>query len=104
MDVYTLMAKRDQIKMISSGIINDDDVRLREENKQECIQSAASIEEQSLSDKDREVMNQILGHVTKAKIYGRAGEKHVYTGNNQKVYISDAVSIYLVKNEGFSIR
>ena len=102
LDIYDEMMKRDQIKMVKAELISEDEAQLRKENKQECIDSSQSLQESELSEKDKEDLDIALS-VPTPKIYGRAGEQHVYISANKKKYISDELSAHLQKNEGFRV-
>ncbi len=101
-DIYDEMMKRDQIKMVKAELVDEDEVRLRKENVDECIESSAAIEEQSLSEKDQVDLQNVIKAPT-PKIYGRSEEQHIYLSPNKKKYISDALSAHLQKHEGFRV-
>jgi hypothetical protein len=109
LDLYNWASKRDQIKFVKSGFVDDNLVKLVHLNKQECQQSVESFEPvNELSSEEKVHLDKILkAYADPSKkltqsIYGRAGECFVYIDHNVEFYITDQLAAYLRDNKGFS--
>lgn len=95
---------RDMKKLVEAGFIEGDINRLNAINKSECKESAkAAGRKENLTEQEVSQLEQAIDKNVYRKVYGRKGEIYVYIGDNEKLYISDNVSKYLLENEGFTV-
>ena len=106
--IYDKANKRDRIKFVKAGLIEGDEKKLKEENKEECKASLKEIETgNELSGEDKKNLNTILESFNKPdctrerKVYGRKAQALVYVGQNTELRISDELAEHLLKNCGF---
>ena len=103
-DIFDNASTRDKKKFVKAGLIEADINRLNAINKSECKVSAkAAGEKETLSEQELSQLKQAIEKNVYQKVYGRKEELYVYTGPNEKLYISDNVSKYLLENEGFNV-
>jgi hypothetical protein len=103
-DLYDNSSTRDKKKYVEAGLIQGDINKLSAINISECKESAkAAGMKDNLTKEERIQLQDALEKNVYQKVYGRKGEIYVYTGPNEKLYISDNVSKYLLENEDFTV-
>ena len=111
LQLYNFANKRDRIKFVKFGYVDEDLAQLYVENKQQCRESVSSIpgnesaeeQEKKLSENDQKKLEDILEIFAginplvnrKRQIYGRQGELTIYIGDNIPMRISDELAAYL---------
>jgi hypothetical protein len=103
-DLYNNSSTRDKKKYVEAGLIKDDINKLSAINISECKESAkAAGMKNNLTEEELIQVKDALDKNVYQKVYGRKEELYVYTGQNEKLYISDNVSKYLLENEDFTV-
>ena len=110
--LYERADTRDKIKFVRAGLIDENEARLKEKNKQECQESVLALDShdgmEGLSESDSKSLAKILeylrspGSKVQRRIYGRENEYKVYTGPNQEMRVSNELAAYLRDKENYS--